>query len=231
MAALARSGQQPVFEPSSRPSCWAPVGKIACEVPGVTYTNNCIWLLDALRRLAPAGRSPQRNVPYPQDRQRLRARTAGPPAHSLNLHRFRYRSGYGGAFHVLSRPAGRRCPRRMGGMVGNPSTAGDEEPYFCPRKLPVPFGVAEARSGVRSRPVTRRRFEAALSAAMPGMLVGAGLLFTFVGLAYALAEAGDVVAGADTVKRQEGVLSSSPQCQVRACRLLHLVPQRSISPC
>jgi hypothetical protein len=47
----------------------------------------------------------------------------------------------------------------------------------------------------------RPRYEAA----MPGMLVGAGLLFTFVGLAYALAGAGDVVAGADTVKRQEGL--------------------------
>jgi hypothetical protein len=32
-------------------------------------------------------------------------------------------------------------------------------------------------------------------AAMPGMLVGAGLLFTFLGLAYALGGAGDVVAG------------------------------------
>jgi hypothetical protein len=42
-------------------------------------------------------------------------------------------------------------------------------------------------------------------AAMPGMLVGAGLLFTFVGLAYALAGAGDVVAGADNLKRQEGL--------------------------
>jgi hypothetical protein len=42
-------------------------------------------------------------------------------------------------------------------------------------------------------------------AAMPGMLVGAGLLFTFVGLAYALGGAGDVVAGADNLQRQNGL--------------------------
>ena len=42
-------------------------------------------------------------------------------------------------------------------------------------------------------------------AAMPGMLVGAGLLFTFLGLAYALGGAGDVVAGGDNLQRQEGL--------------------------
>jgi ABC-type transporter Mla subunit MlaD len=42
-------------------------------------------------------------------------------------------------------------------------------------------------------------------AAMPGMLVGAGLLFTFFGLAVALLAAGDVVAGADQVQRQQGL--------------------------
>jgi hypothetical protein len=42
-------------------------------------------------------------------------------------------------------------------------------------------------------------------AAMPGMLVGAGLLFTFLGLAYALGGAGDVVAGADNLQRQKGL--------------------------
>lgn len=42
-------------------------------------------------------------------------------------------------------------------------------------------------------------------AAMPGMLVGAGLLFTFLGLAVALAVAGDVVAGGDTTQRQQGL--------------------------
>src|SRR5207248_11189913 len=42
-------------------------------------------------------------------------------------------------------------------------------------------------------------------AAMPGMLVGAGLLFTFLGLAIALLAAGDVVAGADQVQRQLGL--------------------------
>ncbi len=41
-------------------------------------------------------------------------------------------------------------------------------------------------------------------AAMPGLLVGAGLLFTFLGLAVALAAAGGVVAGGDPVQsRQE----------------------------
>jgi HPt (histidine-containing phosphotransfer) domain-containing protein len=42
-------------------------------------------------------------------------------------------------------------------------------------------------------------------AAMPGMLVGAGLLFTFLGLAIALLAAGDVVAGADPAQRQQGL--------------------------
>jgi hypothetical protein len=42
-------------------------------------------------------------------------------------------------------------------------------------------------------------------AAMPGMLVGAGLLFTFFGLAVALLAAGDVVAGADSTQRQYGL--------------------------
>jgi hypothetical protein len=43
-------------------------------------------------------------------------------------------------------------------------------------------------------------------AAMPAMLVGAGLLFTFFGLAVALSVAGDVVAGGDDVKqRQQGL--------------------------
>lgn len=42
-------------------------------------------------------------------------------------------------------------------------------------------------------------------AAMPGMLVGAGLLFTFLGLAYALGGAGDVVAGTDNLQRQKGL--------------------------
>jgi hypothetical protein len=42
-------------------------------------------------------------------------------------------------------------------------------------------------------------------AAMPGMLVGAGLLFTFLGLAVALLAAGDVVAGADPAQRQLGL--------------------------
>jgi hypothetical protein len=37
------------------------------------------------------------------------------------------------------------------------------------------------------------------------MLVGAGLLFTFFGLAIALLAAGDVVTGADPVQRQEGL--------------------------
>jgi hypothetical protein len=42
-------------------------------------------------------------------------------------------------------------------------------------------------------------------AAMPGMLVGAGLLFTFFGLAVALAVAGDVVAGGEAAQRQQGL--------------------------
>ena len=42
-------------------------------------------------------------------------------------------------------------------------------------------------------------------AALPGMLVGAGLLFTFIGLAYALFGAGDVVAGTDNLQRQKGL--------------------------
>jgi hypothetical protein len=42
-------------------------------------------------------------------------------------------------------------------------------------------------------------------AAMPGLLVGAGLLFTFFGLAIALLAAGDVVAGADPIQRQQGL--------------------------
>src|SRR6266446_735352 len=42
-------------------------------------------------------------------------------------------------------------------------------------------------------------------AAMPGMLVGAGLLFTFLGLAIALNGAGDVVAGGDNTQRQQGL--------------------------
>jgi hypothetical protein len=42
-------------------------------------------------------------------------------------------------------------------------------------------------------------------AAMPGMLVGAGLLFTFLGLTVALSVAGDVVAGADNAQRQQGL--------------------------
>ena len=42
-------------------------------------------------------------------------------------------------------------------------------------------------------------------AAMPGMLVGAGLLFTFFGLAVALAIAGDVVAGGDPVQSRQGL--------------------------
>ena len=40
---------------------------------------------------------------------------------------------------------------------------------------------------------------------MPGMLVGAGLLFTFFGLAVALAIAGDVVAGGDPVQSRQGL--------------------------
>lgn len=42
-------------------------------------------------------------------------------------------------------------------------------------------------------------------AAMPSMLVGAGLLFTFFGLAVALAVAGDVVTVGDQSQRQEGL--------------------------
>jgi hypothetical protein len=42
-------------------------------------------------------------------------------------------------------------------------------------------------------------------AAMPGMLVGAGLLFTFLGLTVALSVAGDVVAGGDNAQRQQGL--------------------------
>jgi hypothetical protein len=42
-------------------------------------------------------------------------------------------------------------------------------------------------------------------AAMPGLLVGAGLLFTFLGLAIALLAAGDVVAGVDPVQRTLGL--------------------------
>jgi hypothetical protein len=42
-------------------------------------------------------------------------------------------------------------------------------------------------------------------AAMPGMLVGAGLLFTFFGLAVALAIAGDVVAGGDPAQSRQGL--------------------------
>jgi hypothetical protein len=42
-------------------------------------------------------------------------------------------------------------------------------------------------------------------AAMPGMLVGAGLLFTFLGLAVALSAAGGVVAGADPVQSRQGL--------------------------
>jgi DNA repair exonuclease SbcCD ATPase subunit len=42
-------------------------------------------------------------------------------------------------------------------------------------------------------------------ASMPGMLVGAGLLFTFLGLAVALGLAGDVVAGGDNTQRQQGL--------------------------
>ena len=40
---------------------------------------------------------------------------------------------------------------------------------------------------------------------MPGMLVGAGLLFTFLGLTVALSVAGDVVAGGDNTQRQQGL--------------------------
>jgi hypothetical protein len=42
-------------------------------------------------------------------------------------------------------------------------------------------------------------------AAMPGMLVGAGLLFTFLGLAVALSVAGGVVAGGDPVQSRQGL--------------------------
>ena len=42
-------------------------------------------------------------------------------------------------------------------------------------------------------------------AAMPGLLVGAGLLFTFFGLAIALLAAGDVVAGTDPAQRTQGL--------------------------
>ena len=42
-------------------------------------------------------------------------------------------------------------------------------------------------------------------AAMPGMLVGAGLLFTFLGLAVALSAAGGVVAGSDPVQSRQGL--------------------------
>ena len=42
-------------------------------------------------------------------------------------------------------------------------------------------------------------------AAMPGMLVGAGLLFTFLGLAVALSAAGGVVAGGDPVQSRQGL--------------------------
>jgi len=42
-------------------------------------------------------------------------------------------------------------------------------------------------------------------AAMPGMLVGAGLLFTFLGLAVALSVAGGVVAGGDPVRSRQGL--------------------------
>jgi len=42
-------------------------------------------------------------------------------------------------------------------------------------------------------------------AAMPGMLVGAGLLFTFFGLAVALSAAGGVVAGGDPVQSRQGL--------------------------
>ena len=41
--------------------------------------------------------------------------------------------------------------------------------------------------------------------AMPGMLVGAGLLFTFLGLAVALSAAGGVVAGGDPVQSRQGL--------------------------
>jgi hypothetical protein len=42
-------------------------------------------------------------------------------------------------------------------------------------------------------------------AAMPGMLVGAGLLFTFLGLAVALSAAGGVVAGGDPAQSRQGL--------------------------
>jgi len=42
-------------------------------------------------------------------------------------------------------------------------------------------------------------------AGMPGMLVGAGLLFTFLGLAVALSAAGGVVAGGDPVQSRQGL--------------------------
>lgn len=42
-------------------------------------------------------------------------------------------------------------------------------------------------------------------AAMPGMLVGAGLLFTFLGLAVALSAAGGVVAGSDPAQSRQGL--------------------------
>jgi hypothetical protein len=42
-------------------------------------------------------------------------------------------------------------------------------------------------------------------AAMPGMLVGTGLLFTFLGLAVALSAAGGVVAGGDPVQSRQGL--------------------------
>ena len=52
-------------------------------------------------------------------------------------------------------------------------------------------------------------------AAMPGMLVGAGLLFTFLGLAVALSAAGGVVAG----PKPAGV---TPAARCRELQILHL---------
>jgi len=76
---------------------------------------------------------------------------------------------------------------------------GDDAPFRPVRSTLQPDRVFDL--GLLRAAGLRPRYHAA----MPGMLVGAGLLFTFFGLAVALAVAGDVVVGAEAARRQDGL--------------------------
>jgi hypothetical protein len=97
-------------------------------------------------------------------------------------------------------------------LAALPSLAGRWSAYY---DTLIVLGDKTASRPVRSTLQSNHVFDLGLlravglkpryQAAMPGMLVGAGLLFTFLGLAVALSAAGGVVAGGDPVQSRQGL--------------------------